>query len=399
MNIRFTAEGLLSFLLVGLLSSKHLAGSGFSISHFMGHNIQKKIWRLLILSVGVLSAPCLSAFEELKVAASKHSSVATLDPCPPKLGRLSAVTGRLHPGAVSLPPQPKNEITPSRVNETVQEFYQILRKPGPVQVADFSIDIYNTLTQRRPKTQIRELLAGPYKDYVGRYYQAANTVAFAAKAEPYATWTHVSGGSSARNRRRLGTPGKNEFQLDHKFYMSFEPKIEGNTQADRSASVYREIEKFLGALPEIYKRVNVLALAKGVHINLKYPNDLTSFLRHPDSLVIHFDDPALGPDVQRIVSDVLNDRGVGMPARPLRGDFGFDFKVVDENKPNTVALGAAGGSHGETVGRIIAKRMVARQAGLKKFSQQELGQWLENQIREVSRLSPGDAHAELYGQP
>ena len=153
-------------------------------------------------------------------------------------------------------------------------------------------------------------------------------------------------------------------------------------------SALLEIEGFQNALPAIAKDLADLSQSKDDQIKLKIPGNLQSFIKHPDSLVIHYRNPALSGQIREIVARHLE--AVGLETmRENRTESGFDFDSKNE---------LYSGSHSSLMASVAAHRLmetIKENPILANASPERLCAFLDKAFGDYAAFSPKELLARL----
>lgn len=141
------------------------------------------------------------------------------------------------------------------------------------------------------------------------------------------------------------------------------------------------MEHFHGALLGIANDLEVLSTAEQDSIEIKTPGNLQYFIKHPDSLVIHFRNKELAQKIRDIVVTRLSATGL-YPTRDGRSQSGFDF---DSNKEEYK------GSHSSLLSKLGADHLmkaVTKNPQLRTSTPDALSHFLTQKLAELSTLDP-----------
>ena len=148
------------------------------------------------------------------------------------------------------------------------------------------------------------------------------------------------------------------------------------------------IERFQNVLPALAKELADLGQSENDQIQMKVPGNLQSFIKHPDSLVIHYRNPALSEKIRQVVEGVLG--GARLKTyREGRAHSGFDFEGENE---------LYSGSHSSLIASIVADKVidaVRKNPELSKASAEEFILFLDKAFEEYSTLSPKEILSRL----
>lgn len=153
-------------------------------------------------------------------------------------------------------------------------------------------------------------------------------------------------------------------------------------------SALGDIERFQNVLPVIAKELADLAQSENDQIKMKVPGNLQSFIKHPDSLVIHYRDPALSEKIRQIVHKELG--AVALETmRENRTTSGFDLDAEDE---------LYNGSHSSLMASLVADRIIGAVKANPQLADASIEQFipfLDRAFGEYAKLSPKELLSRL----
>lgn len=155
-----------------------------------------------------------------------------------------------------------------------------------------------------------------------------------------------------------------------------------------SEEVLARVMAFQNALPALAKDLSDLSIKNGDRISFKIPGNLQYFLKHPDSLVVHYGKEEQSAGIRAIVTQHLSALGME-PTRDGRAETGFDFKSETD---------LFDGSHSSLMSAVIADRMVrAVEAtpALANARPADIQAFLDRAFTEVSAYSPPEMLTRL----
>jgi ssDNA-specific exonuclease RecJ len=238
--------------------------------------------------------------------------------------------------------------------------------------------IYELMTRRDSTEKLNSLYYAYYKDKAADYEHHIHSLKFdvPARIEENPAWFSVSYEvQTARPRGMIGI-----FKVTHKEYFTFVPL------SKEVEEVYKEIIRFVKALPLVHKELYPLNIELHDDIQLKIPNHLWYLLKHPDSLVIHYRNGNLSGRIREIVIKKYEESGVKLE-RMHRAESGFDFY-------NTKA--GIQESHSQLISRVIAKQLLKHKENFMRSSVREISPWLKASMIEVSKWSIQQIYHSLY---
>ncbi len=149
-------------------------------------------------------------------------------------------------------------------------------------------------------------------------------------------------------------------------------------------AVVRNIERFQNVLPELAGDLQKLAEAEDDYIAIKTPETLQMFITHPDSLVVHYRNPAIASKVRSIVEKRLGTIGLDT-SRHERVESGFDFASTNDNFD---------GSHSDLMASVAAARvreLVQDRPEMAGGSESEIREFLDNRaFSEYAKFTPAE---------
>ena len=163
-------------------------------------------------------------------------------------------------------------------------------------------------------------------------------------------------------------------KVTHKEYFTFEPKLKS------SEEVYNEIVKFIRTLPLILETLHPLNVESNDYIHIKILASLSSLIKHPDSLVVHYRDKRLGKEIRKRVETIFEQHGLKVFKRKIRAESGFDF----ENSMLKDKYGHIR-SHSQLMSDVIANHFMNYLDKLRMYSPVDLAKWLKESVIEVSK--------------
>lgn len=199
-------------------------------------------------------------------------------------------------------------------------------------------------------------------------------------------WFSYTGTKDAqRNRTRMNKVigGKTvEVAISRKEYFTV-PVGSGSPE-----EVLSRVAVFQNALPALAKELSELSIKNGDRISFKVPGNLQYFLKHPDSLVVHYGKEEQSVEIRAIVAKHLSALGMS-PTRDNRAETGFDFKSETD---------LFDGSHSSLMSTVIADRMVRAvkaNPALARAKPEDIQAFLDRTGTEVAGYSPAEMLARL----
>jgi hypothetical protein len=155
-----------------------------------------------------------------------------------------------------------------------------------------------------------------------------------------------------------------------------------------SDAVLASIEKFQNSLPALAEELARFSVERGDRVSFKIPGNLQYFIKHPDSLVVHYGNPENSQDIREIVTRHLTAIGMS-PVRDGRAETGFDFKSEND---------LFDGSHSSFMSSAIADSMVRavkEKPEMAKADPARILAFLDRKCAEVAAYTPEQMLARL----
>lgn len=148
---------------------------------------------------------------------------------------------------------------------------------------------------------------------------------------------------------------------------------------DQEENVWKiQVEKFFEQLPKIisYLRDELKLKFFGV----KVPDKLNILLRHRDSLVVHYPEPALRDQIRSKIDNLFKEMGISVDGDRARLS-GFDFQWKDSSRNE---------AYSTVMGRVVSHKLaeVAVTTPERVQSLEEIKMLLEVLVKEVESLEP-----------
>ncbi len=153
-------------------------------------------------------------------------------------------------------------------------------------------------------------------------------------------------------------------------------------------TVISRIGDFQKALLGLAEELGRFSIEKGDRVSFKTPGNLQYFIKHPDSLVVHYGNSENSADIREIVTRHLSAIGMS-PTRDGRAETGFDFKSENE---------LFSGSHSSLMSSVVAESMVRAVKEKPELAHAEPVQiqaFLDLKFAEVGAYSPEEMLAHL----
>lgn len=186
-----------------------------------------------------------------------------------------------------------------------------------------------------------------------------------------------------RTRMRKEVNGKTvEVAVSRKEYFTV-PVGSGSPE-----EVLKRMGVFQDALPALATDLARLSAKNGDRISFKIPGNLQYFIKHPDSLVVHYGKEEQSAEIRAIVTKHLS--AIGMdPSRDGRAKTGFDFKSETD---------LFDGSHSLLISTVIADRMVRAvktNPTLAHANPADIQTYLDRAFAEASAFTPSEILTRL----
>lgn len=300
------------------------------------------------------------------------------------------------------PPQPRCLETPEKLVEIPTGFTNAARKEKAESILSqlqnnpsrswLERTLYTYLTERVSREEL-ETIEASFKKFGGReqYYENLRKVAQNAALQQIPSINDVAWftlDNRTKPNRKL-----NQFQKSvngEGVAVAVTPKEYFTVPISKNASeeAFKDILRFQDSLPLLAKEFRELSEAEDDSISFKIPGNLQYFIKHPDSLVVHYYNPALSEKIREIVGRHLGSIGLN-PTREGRAESGFDFSSHK---------GQYDGSHSQLLSSIAADRMIELVKEHPKMAQskpEEVVAFLDRVFAEYGEYSPKEVLQRL----
>lgn len=244
--------------------------------------------------------------------------------------------------------------------------------------------VYNYMTHRRSPEEVKNIMAKFSNNNFADYEAALDKIAKNEKnaghgANPSSSWFALEDiNKYAIQPKTFKINDAENVSVNFKEYFSIIPR------ASDQGGVVKEIQEFLNSLPAVAEELRNISHDKNDQIALKVPASLTTLIYHPDSMVVHYRNKNIGPEIREKVVKILEEKGIAV-TRKDRVESGFDFK---SSKGEGAVLN---GSHSELISRVISQEMASSIKKNKKLnikSPAEFIQKLDGEIDAKGKLTP-----------
>jgi|GEM_PF-6824570 uncharacterized protein (DUF1778 family) len=277
-------------------------------------------------------------------------------------------------------------------NNMIETGKKVIRNQVSSDNAHSSIkdEIYSLLTQRKTRDEYDKLTKAYDGTQQDLYEQRLREAAIKMKKMIPGSSVDFGGywfsyfppNMAERRKSRYG-----EVYVNFKQYFSFVPT------SKNSEEIFMEILRFIDALPGLAGIVYELGRQENDAISFKIPEDLSIFLNHNDSLVIHFySRQDLGKVIEGMVKNFFKKHEVYF-TRKGRAGSGFDFKSDDPS------LGA---SHSQIIAKIVADYFFQQYVMTRRVetvTAPEMVRWLKAIIADVNPLELREAYMRYMNRP
>ncbi|MEA3343134.1 MAG: hypothetical protein U9Q92_03125 [archaeon] len=211
--------------------------------------------------------------------------------------------------------------------------------------------LYRYLTERGSEEKLSGLSkryeqtdAGRYRAFLEDTKSSCKELGYGVDDEGY--WFFIISNNTPAISERRSSIENECITITSKEYFSIVPvseTIEG---------VCEEIYRFISSIPVMAKKLNELSVKEGDQICLKTLSNITDFISHQDSLVIHYINRDLSQDIRETVEDVLKENYL-YSGRKGRVESGFDFGSNMGESPRF------DGSHSHLISRVVSLWVVS----------------------------------------
>lgn len=171
---------------------------------------------------------------------------------------------------------------------------------------------------------------------------------------------------------KFPSAGESEIDIVPKEYWTFAP-------LNQEGALWRaQVELFLQQLPKII--VYLRDELKLEFFGVKVPDRLSILLRHRDSLVIHYPDPALKDQIRNKIDNLFGEAGIEMDKHRTRlSGFDFQWKNSSRNEAYSTVVG-------KVAARKLAEVAVVHPECVQ--SREEIQELIQIFMKEIESLEP-----------
>ncbi len=247
------------------------------------------------------------------------------------------------------------------MNKTVDFIKDRLKRNEPPKY--LAASVYDLLTLDARDSVRNAALANPrFKESSEAYKRTLDGLRFSgAIVEDDGTWLHAQyDAAKTRKPERIGA-----YNVTYKLFFSYIP----NSPKDAIA--------FAERFPILHDGLRHLNVQNGLvdNLQMKIPSKLDVLVRHEDSLVVHYINRAVQPEIKRMVADVY--RGIPFEARTARSA-GFDLSDGhSDNKTYT-----------ELVSRALAEKICRHKDALMRYSDDQFLSAVKGMLKEAELMNP-----------
>lgn len=252
--------------------------------------------------------------------------------------------------------------------------------------------LYSFLTNRASTDEVRDIQKNldshnGSEKYEQNLRQLAQTATHSSiPVDNDIAWCSFTGAKEAPKKRvrmaKIIAGEPTEVTVSRKEYFTVPV---GSGSAD---TVIARVEELQNALPALAEEFGQFSITKGDRVSFKTPGNLQYFIKHPDSLVVHYGNAENSAGIREIVARHLSAIGMS-PVRDGRAETGFDFKSENE---------LFDGSHSSLMSSVVADSMVrAVQAKpeMAKADPTQILTFLDRKFAEVGAYTPEEMLARL----
>lgn len=190
--------------------------------------------------------------------------------------------------------------------------------------------------------------------------------------------------SAQKKERMARTVGGKTESVEISYKECFSVPIKSKDAQQASA----DIERFQNVLLRLAKELANVAQSENDQIKMKVPGNLQSFIKHPDSLVVHYRNPALSEKIRHVVERELGSVGFET-MRENRTASGFDFDSEND---------LYNGSHSSLMASVAADTIIEHVKANPQLAQATAEQFipfLDRAFGQYAALSPKELLSRL----